>query len=168
MFAPLFIVFLLFFLPSILLGIVSPYSIKLKARKLAKIGQTSGNLYAIATLGSVVGTFLATFVLILLMPINQIFVLLGAGLILIVFVLKKDIKFYVICIVILIMVFLTLSSFNGENLTITSSKEPTGRVLPGKNINDLNKLYQSPLFSGGAIFCQFYAFFAYLIPFYGD
>ena len=71
--SPLFSVITLFLIPSILLGIVSPFAIKLKAKNIIHIGKLSGNLYALATLGSVVGTFLTTFVLILFLPIKTIF-----------------------------------------------------------------------------------------------
>ncbi len=54
----------LFSVPSVLLGIVSPYAVKLRMTSLGSSGQTVGNLYAISTFGSIVGTFLAGFVLI--------------------------------------------------------------------------------------------------------
>ena len=55
---------ILFVIPSVLLGMVSPYAVKLKIETLAKSGRTVGNLYAISTIGSIVGTFLAGFYLI--------------------------------------------------------------------------------------------------------
>lgn len=75
---PVIIILLLF--PSILLGMVSPYAIKLKSKNIDNIGRDVGNLYAIATIGNVIGTFLATFVLALFIPINKIFVLLSIAL----------------------------------------------------------------------------------------
>lgn len=51
-------VLLLFSLPIILLGTVSPWAIKLTIGDGRQAGQTAGRLYAIATLGSLVGTFL--------------------------------------------------------------------------------------------------------------
>lgn len=55
---------LLFVLPSILLGMISPYSVRLKIKNLETAGSAAGNLYALSTLGSIVGTFLAGFWLI--------------------------------------------------------------------------------------------------------
>jgi len=78
MFAPIFSVIALFLIPSLLLGMVSPFAIKLKARDIRKIGKLSGNLYALSTMGSVIGTFLATFVLILFFPTKTLFLCLGA------------------------------------------------------------------------------------------
>lgn len=49
---------------SFLLGMVSPYAVKLKMNDLAKSGRTAGNLYAISTAGSIFGTFLAGFYII--------------------------------------------------------------------------------------------------------
>ncbi len=55
---------LLFTGPSVLLGMVSPYAVKLKMKDLKRSGATVGSLYAISTVGSISGTFLAGFVLI--------------------------------------------------------------------------------------------------------
>src|SRR3989338_163916 len=49
---------------SIFLGMVSPYAIRLKIKSIEKSGRTVGNLYALSTIGSIVGTFLAGFWLI--------------------------------------------------------------------------------------------------------
>jgi predicted membrane-bound spermidine synthase len=54
----------LFAPPSILLGMVSPYAVKLKLMSLEKSGKTVGRLYAISTIGSIFGTFLGGFYLI--------------------------------------------------------------------------------------------------------
>lgn len=54
---------ILFAPASILLGMVSPYAAKLKIVTLKKSATTIGNLYALSTLGSIIGTFLAGFFL---------------------------------------------------------------------------------------------------------
>jgi predicted membrane-bound spermidine synthase len=46
---------------SIFLGMVTPYAIKLKMLSLYESGRTVGNLYALSTIGSIVGTFSAGF-----------------------------------------------------------------------------------------------------------
>jgi spermidine synthase len=68
----------LFFLPSLLLGMVSPLAIRLVAVDVAGIGTTAGNLYALSTLGSIAGTLLTTFVLIPELGTKVIFKLLCA------------------------------------------------------------------------------------------
>ncbi len=58
----LFIASIILFTPaSFLLGMISPYAAKLKLHSLKSSGTTIGNLYALSTLGSIVGTFLAGF-----------------------------------------------------------------------------------------------------------
>ena len=55
---------ILFALPSITLGMVSPYAVRMAVKQVENSGSTVGNLYAISTFGSIVGTFLAGFYLI--------------------------------------------------------------------------------------------------------
>lgn len=55
---------LLFAVPSLLLGIVSPYAARLKIDDIKTAGGVVGNLYALSTIGSIFGTFLAGFYLI--------------------------------------------------------------------------------------------------------
>ncbi len=73
---------ILFALPSIFLGMVSPYAVKLKLRNLRLSGSTVGNLYAISTVGSIVGTFAAGFFLIAWLGSAQILFVLALVLIL--------------------------------------------------------------------------------------
>lgn len=55
---------ILFCPPSVLLGTISPYAVRLKIQNIATAGATVGAFYAISTVGSIAGTFLAGFVLI--------------------------------------------------------------------------------------------------------
>ncbi len=56
---------LLLFAPAgVLLGFVTPYAVKLKMSTLEDSGKTVGRLYALSTVGSILGTFLAGFFLI--------------------------------------------------------------------------------------------------------
>jgi spermidine synthase len=82
-FASLFAVFTLLIVPIFLLGIVSPYAIKLATRRLTELGNVSGNLYSLSTIGSIVGTFLTVFVLIPTFEIN--YIIFGLGVTLMVF-----------------------------------------------------------------------------------
>ncbi len=50
--------------PVVLLGAVAPYASRLSVRRISDTGRTIGNLYAISTMGSLVGTFLAALLLI--------------------------------------------------------------------------------------------------------
>ncbi len=55
---------LLFVVPITLLGCVSPFAIRLSAKMLSGVGASSGRIYAISTLGSLIGTFLPVLILI--------------------------------------------------------------------------------------------------------
>lgn len=55
---------LLFSLPITLLGALSPFGVRLSIQDTSRSGQAAGRVYAISTLGSIVGTFLPVLVLI--------------------------------------------------------------------------------------------------------
>jgi spermidine synthase len=55
-------VLVLFIVPITLLGMISPFAIRLSVNDTSKAGQVSGQIYAISTLGSFIGTFLPTLV----------------------------------------------------------------------------------------------------------
>jgi predicted membrane-bound spermidine synthase len=57
-------VLILFSLPITLLGTVSPFAIRLTLKDVRHGGNTAGSIYALSTLGSLVGTFLPVLVLI--------------------------------------------------------------------------------------------------------
>ena len=71
---------LIFFPPSLILGMVSPVVIKLTLRDLAHSGGLVGKVYALSTLGSIVGTFATGFVLVQLFGTRMI--VLGVGIVL--------------------------------------------------------------------------------------
>jgi spermidine synthase len=54
----------LFAPPGALLGMVAPFAVRLKMRDVDSSGRTAGNLYALSTLGSILGVLLTGFVLI--------------------------------------------------------------------------------------------------------
>jgi predicted membrane-bound spermidine synthase len=68
---------ILFAFPSILFGIISPYAARLKMLSVTTSGTTVGSLYALSTLGSIIGTFLAGFVFIPLIGSTKILLILS-------------------------------------------------------------------------------------------
>lgn len=54
---------ILFALPSVLLGMITPFAIRVKIHSLKTSGKTIGSLSALSALGSIAGTFLAGFFL---------------------------------------------------------------------------------------------------------
>ncbi|MCZ6485480.1 MAG: fused MFS/spermidine synthase [Acidobacteria bacterium] len=75
--------FVLFVPPLTLLGMVSPYAIKLRASNLSIVGRTAGDLYAISTVGSVVSALLTGFFLIPNFGVTRLTFLIGITLLLI-------------------------------------------------------------------------------------
>ncbi len=73
---------LIFFPPSLILGMVSPVVIKLTLRDLAHTGGLVGKVYALSTLGSILGTFATGFVLVQVFGTRMI--VLGVGIVLLI------------------------------------------------------------------------------------
>ncbi|SON49850.1 fused MFS/spermidine synthase [Vibrio tapetis] len=76
----------LFFIPTIILGMISPYSVRLLVENQHKSGQVAGTLYFVSTLGSALGTIMTSFYFILWFEVNTIIIafssllfLLGVG-----------------------------------------------------------------------------------------
>jgi len=57
---------------TVLLGMVSPWAIRIAGRDLGHLGATAGRLYAVSTVGSLAGTLAATFLLIPYLQLHQI------------------------------------------------------------------------------------------------
>ena len=69
----LFGVLVLVAVPVLMLGAVAPWAIRLKVPDVAHSGEVAGRLYAISTVGSLVGTFLAALLLIPLVGTQRTF-----------------------------------------------------------------------------------------------
>ena len=80
--SPLLASLMLFLIPSVFLGIVSPYTAKLLICSLRTSGKTIGTLYALSTFGSIIGTLITSFYLITIAGTNVL--IMGQGIILIV------------------------------------------------------------------------------------
>jgi len=75
--SPLMASAVLFLVPSVFLGIVSPYTAKLMICSMHTSGKTIGTLYALSTFGSIIGTLTTSFYLITLAGINAL--IMGQG-----------------------------------------------------------------------------------------
>jgi MFS family permease len=64
----------LFFIPTIILGMLSPYSVRLLVKNSNESGQVAGRLYFVSTLGSALGTIVTSFYLVMWFDINTIVV----------------------------------------------------------------------------------------------
>ncbi len=63
---------MLFALPTILLGMISPYSVRLLVQTTEESGYMAGRLYFVSTLGSAIGTLATSFYLVLYFEVNTI------------------------------------------------------------------------------------------------
>lgn len=73
---------LLFLLPTLILGVISPYAIRLLVATTAESGQIAGKLYFVSTLGSALGTLATSFYLVLYFEVNHILLALAGILLL--------------------------------------------------------------------------------------
>ena len=79
-------VLVLFCVPVTLLGTVSPFAIRLALDETQKTGRIAGQIYAISTLGSFIGTFLPGLVLIPLVGTMRTFIIFSGILLLVAFI----------------------------------------------------------------------------------
>jgi len=63
---------MLFFLPTMISGIISPYAVRLLVTESSRSGHFAGLLYFVSTFGSAAGTILTSFYLVLYFEINHI------------------------------------------------------------------------------------------------
>ena len=66
----------LFGLPTVILGMISPYSVRLLVDSVAESGRVAGALYFVSTLGSAIGTLMTSFYFVLWFEMNTIITLL--------------------------------------------------------------------------------------------
>ena len=83
--AALLAVTVLFAVPGALLGMVSPFLARLAIDDVGSSGRTVGRLYALSSIGSILGTFLGGFILISLLKTGTILFLIAAVLVLVAF-----------------------------------------------------------------------------------
>jgi spermidine synthase len=110
---------LLFAPPSVLLGMVSPYAVRLKINDVKNSGRTVGNLYALSTVGSIFGTFFAGFFLIAFLGSTNILLVLSlllAGTSLLASAANKKVK--VAAITLFSLLFLAAKSYDAHLISL--------------------------------------------------
>ncbi len=113
---------LLFSLPSIFLGMVTPYVVRLKIKSIQTAGATAGNLYSIATAGSIFGTFFGGFYLIPTFGSNKILLILAITMLLL-SIIPASKKLRLVCIVVLSLLFISQILFPNTNPKIIFEKD---------------------------------------------
>ncbi len=133
----------LFLIPSIFIGLITPMILKLKLDNLENAGKISGRLYAISTLGGILGTFLGGF---LLIPnIGSVYILFVLAIIMLILIpiieCKIKDKFNIFIVIMVILSILIMNIFikqnndeknkilNGDTGIFASYDTQYGRVL---------------------------------------
>lgn len=141
---------ILFFAPSLFFGTLTPIILKLKLDSLDTVGIISGKIYATATIGGIIGTFLGGFFLVPNFGSVQILFVLAIILFLLIPIVdfKLDIKAVIIgCIIIGICLFIMIFNINqnqtngtailnGEQGKFVSYDTQYGRVLIYNQMRD--------------------------------
>ncbi|MBI5378234.1 MAG: fused MFS/spermidine synthase, partial [Thaumarchaeota archaeon] len=139
--------FTLLTIPSFLLGMVSPYSVKIGTTVLSKVGSVTGNLYFLSTTGSIAGTFLAVFALIPYFEVNQIVFSLGFSLLLVSLLgLGKFPK--ILTLLVGVLIFLPISMTGGmiaHSGTLVYEKETPYSHLDVIDSNQMRSMYLNGL-----------------------
>lgn len=71
---------LLMALPMLLFGCISPFAIRMRTENIRSSGETAGNIYALSTVGSIMGSFLPVLVLIPIFGTRATFLSMGGAL----------------------------------------------------------------------------------------
>ncbi|MFB3887737.1 MAG: fused MFS/spermidine synthase [Thermodesulfobacteriota bacterium] len=105
----LLITTIVFFVPSCILGMISPVVVRLTLNNLEKTGNVVGKIYAFSTLGSILGTFATGFFLISWMGTRHILLTMGVILVLSALVFGDFLKRRKSGMLILLFIFLSLT-----------------------------------------------------------
>ena len=94
-----------FGIPSFILAMVSPFAVKLEDKKHDEIGKTSGKISSLSTIGSIVGTFVAGFLLIPNLGVRILILLVTIILFILSFIMfdKRNVKYGIAMIICLLM-----------------------------------------------------------------
>jgi len=109
--------FVLFVVPSVLLGAVNPLAFRLALVDMNRSGEVAGRLYAVSTIGSIAGTFLAGFVLFSVLGGNSVILAVATVLLLCsVLASPKKQRLWKVCVLLGIGVIHSLSNVRADEL----------------------------------------------------
>jgi predicted membrane-bound spermidine synthase len=130
---PLFSSMILFLIPALLLGTLSPYAIKLQSAQAPEqgVGSVSGKIFFWSTLGSITGSLLAGFVLIPNFGIDYIFITTGIVLFLLGFIpllvlrsnKRHPIQVWLIAVIAVILVSIVIFTVENTKVDAVYSKD---------------------------------------------
>jgi predicted membrane-bound spermidine synthase len=78
----LFTVLIVFGLPAVMLGTITPVAAKMAVQQTAQVGGAIGTIYALSALGSIGGTFLTGYYLLMVVGVTSLVLATGGGLLL--------------------------------------------------------------------------------------
>lgn len=131
---------ILFLLPLFVLGMVVPFTLKLQAHTMNSLAATSGKLSMISTLGSLLGTFLPTFVLIPVLGTTRTFLFLGFVLLFLgAYGLRKPLL--LICNLVLLSLFFFVPSVYANASIIASDDSPYGYIFVTEDAEGIRRLH---------------------------
>ncbi|MBQ04215.1 spermidine synthase [Candidatus Bathyarchaeota archaeon] len=160
-YGPLFASLLLLAVPTTLLGMVSPYSVRISAENIFNVGGLSGSLYSISTAGSLFGTFFTVFVLLPRFGVRHIVFSLGVVLIAVAVVgmtwLEKGLLFSLILILMIPSLFVGEGPFLGASGNVLVRKDTPYSTLTvinhkaeGTRALYLNNMLHSSMYLNGS------------------
>jgi spermidine synthase len=120
----LVLVSILLFIPIFILGMVSPFIIKLLSTLDANIGQDAGLVFSISTVGSILGTFLPVLVFIPLIGTRRTIIIFACLLIFVVLIGLFNRKWSWLSLLVLLLVFIKLPAY----------KEAQGAIFEGESV----------------------------------
>jgi predicted membrane-bound spermidine synthase len=124
-------IFILFAPITFLTGFVVPLTIKAETQTVRVVGTLSGRIYAISTIGSIFGTFLAGYILIPFIPLSKIilttsfFIYIWSLLLYIIFINKK---IYMILFFIILYILIFLLPKNNSRIILEDKNSLYGRI----------------------------------------
>lgn len=123
---------LLFFIPSLLMGLLTPIILKLKLDDIENAGKISGKFYAIATIGGIFGTFLGGFWLV--PNFGSIYILFVLAIILAMLILFVDFEFdKVIMLIVAVIIFgCSIFMYNNMNKNLQNSENILQKNMGGE------------------------------------
>lgn len=138
-----------FGIPSFLLATASPIAVKIKNSSMDNVGETSGKISSLSTIGSIFGTFFAGFILIPNLGVKNI--ILGCSILLWILSAflfnKKDKKYYLLMIVELVVIvglnLLGTYFFNDSHLEIISDVDSEYSRIWVKEVEENGNKYKT-------------------------
>ncbi len=129
----------LFSVPMVLLGCVSPFAIRLAMREVDQAGRTAGSIYALSTVGSLVGTLVPPFVTIPLLGVSLTFYLFAGVLLLVAAAGTRRWPFFVLLAIVVALAVLFLS---GVWTGLRQPPEGTALIDQRESVYNYIQVYQ--------------------------